>query len=371
MNPPNFLALRTVYRPVRYLFYLFIIFRCLASPAELYAERTLQGVLINGTNGLPVPNQKVELLALGQGIQKNSEAITNFSGEFRFSLPEGVQTPHWLLRSIYRGVNYNLTVTPDQNLSAPVKLMVYEPTESMAGIRVSLPVMLAQASGNQVFVQQQYLLTNETVPPRTLVIPGGTFLFDTPSPDLVTELSVAVVGIAGIPLPQNPTRRKEGGYAVQFPMKPGLNEIRISYKVNYPTNQRDFKQRLFYGPAKTRLLVLPADLQLTGQGLKPTGPDSLTKAASYDVASPGKEAQLSFKITGDAPQVSEESERGSTEGREQESDLSGIQVVRLPNPVYEKRIYLLAGFGCLFALALGIALWQKAQSKTELKRKRR
>jgi hypothetical protein len=33
--------------------------------------------------------------------------------------------------------------------------------------------------------------------------------------------------------------------------------------------------------------------------------------------------------------------------------------------------YILAGFGGLFALALGFALWQKAQSKTELKRKLR
>ena len=152
------------------------------------------------------------------------------------------------------------------------------------------------------------------------------------------------MGLAGIPLPQNPTRRKEGGYAVHSPMKPGVNEIRISYKVNYPTNQRDFKQRLFYGPEKTRLLVLPADLQLTGQGLKPTGPDSLTKAASYEVVSPGKEAQLSFRITGDAPQVSEESEKGSTEGMEQESDTSGIQVVRLPNPVFENEDLLTCGF---------------------------
>lgn len=371
MNPTNLLSVRTSCRPVHYIFYLLAISQCLVSPVDLYAERALQGVLINGTNNHPVLNQKVELLVLGQGIQNSSEAVTNANGEFRFSLAEGVQTPHWLLRSIYRGVNYNLTVTPDQNLSAPVKLIVYEPTESMTGIRVSLPVMLAQASRNQLFVQQQYLLINETVPQRTLVLPGGTFLFDTPSPDLVSELSVAVVGVAGIPLPQNPTRRKEGGYTVHYPMKPGINEIRISYKVNYPTNQRDFKQRLFYNPGKIRLLVLPADLQLTGQGLKPTGPDSLTKAASYEVVSPGKEGQLNFRITGDAPQVSEESERGPTEGMEQASDSSGVQVVRLPNPVFEKRIYLLAGFGGLFAMALGFALWQKAQSRTELKRNRR
>ncbi len=371
MTPTNPLAARTSSTLVRYFFCFVSFLGCLASPAGLHAERVLQGVLINGTSNHPVPSQKVELLVLGEGMQNNSETITNGNGQFHFTLAEGVQTPHWLLRSIYRGVNYNLTITPDQNLSSPARLIVYEPSESMEGIRVSLPVMLAQASGDQLFVQQQYLFTNEKDPKKTLVIPGGTFLFDTPSLDLVSELSVAVVGLAGIPLPQKPTPRKEGGYAIQSPMKPGVNEIRISYKVNYSTNQRDFKQLFFYGPGKTRLLVLPADLQLTGQGIKPTGPDSLTKAASYEVVSAGKEAQLNFRISGDAPQISEESEKGSAEGMEQESDTSGIKVVRLPNPVFEMKVYVLAGFGALFALVLGFALWQKAQSKTELKRKHR
>jgi hypothetical protein len=371
MTPTNSPAARTTFWRARYFLYLFTFLNCLTSSADLHAQRTLQGVLINGTNNHPVPSQKVELLILGEGMQNNSESLTNVNGQFHFTLPEGVQTPHWLLRSIYRGVNYNLTITPDQNLSAPARLIVYEPTESMEGIRVSLPVMLAQASGNQLFVQQQYLFTNEKEPKKTLVIPGGTFLFDTPAPDLVSELSVAVVGLAGIPLPQKPTPRKQGGYAVNSPMKPGVNEIRISYKVNYPTNQRDFKQRFFYGPEKTRLLVLPVDLQLKGQGIKPTGPDSLTKAASYEVVSAGKEAQLNFTISGEAPLISEESDKGSAEGMEQESDPSGFKVVRLPNPVFEMRVYVLAGFGTLFALVLGFALWQNAQSKTELKRKHR
>ena len=281
-----------------------------------------------------------------------------------------MQTPHWLLRSIYRGVNYNLTVTPDQNLAAPVKLMIYEPTDKFQGIKVSLPLMLAQASGNSLFVQQQYLLMNETVPKKTLVLPGGTFLFDTPSTELVSELSVSVVGVAGIPLPQNPSRRKEGGYVVNYPMKPGLNEIRISYKVNFPTNQREFKHRLFYGAEKTKVLILPANLQVSGQGLKPAGPDSRTQSASYELASVGKDANLAIKISGDAPQVSEEVGKGSAGGMDQESDATGgVQVVRLPNPIFENRIYILAGFGVLFVIAIVVALRQKARASKHLNAK--
>ena len=370
MNLTKPLSERAFSASLRSSSYLLIFVWWLVFSADLRAERTLQGVLINGTANHPVAGQKVELLVLGEGVQNNSETATNGNGEFRFSLAEGVQTPHWLLRSIYRGVNYNLTVTPDQNLAAPVKLMVYEPSDNLQGIKVSLPLMLAQASGNTLYVQQQYLLMNETVPKKTLVLPGGTFLFDTPRSDLVSELSVAVVGVAGIPLPQNPTARKEGGYAVNYPMKPGVNEIRISYRVNYLTNQREFKHRLFYGAEKTKVLILPADLQVSGQGLKPTGPDSRTQSASYEVASLGKEGQLAFKISGDAPQVSDEGAKNSATGMEQESDTPGVQVVRLPNPVFENKIYILAGFGVLFAIAIVVALRQKAQASNNLKTKR-
>src|SRR3990172_5470954 len=111
MNLTKPLSERAFSASLRSSSYLFIFVWWLVFFADLRAERTLQGVLFNGTTNHPVPAQKVELLVLGEGVQNNSETATNVNGEFRFSLAEGGQTPHWLLRSIYLGVNYNLTVT--------------------------------------------------------------------------------------------------------------------------------------------------------------------------------------------------------------------------------------------------------------------
>ncbi|MFN8006632.1 MAG: hypothetical protein U0V70_06375 [Terriglobia bacterium] len=371
MKLPNCLLGRTLSLPAQSFFWLMTLGLGVLFPFELQAAKVLKGLVVNGTDQHPLGGQKVELLVLGAGMQNTSDTTTNSAGEFQFSLSEETQTPHWLLRAIYRGVNYNLTVTPDQNLNVPVKLMVYEPTTSMTGIHVSLPLMLAQASGSQLFVQQQYFLTNESVPPKTLVISDGSFLFDTPSPELVSELNVAVVGGMGIPLPQNPVRRQEGGYAIKYPMKPGKNEIRISYKVNFSSNQREFAQRLYYGPLNTRLLVLPSDLQLTGSGVKAAGTDSMTKAAAYEVSVPAKEKQLQLRITGEAPQISESSEKGPSEGMEQESELPGMKVVRLPNPVFENWLYLVSGFGLIFAVILALAVRQSLEAKARLKEKGR
>ena len=118
---------------------------------------------MNGTTNRPVAQQKVELLTLGEGMNKNAEAVSAADGSFRFTITASASSPHWLLRAIHQGVNYNLSVTPDQDLSQPVTVTIYETTSSLAGVEVSLPLMLAQASGNLLYVQQQYLLDNSFI----------------------------------------------------------------------------------------------------------------------------------------------------------------------------------------------------------------
>src|SRR5207244_1173319 len=143
-------------------------------PSNALAQRTLQGRVVNGTTNRPVAQQRVELLTLGEGMNKNADTASAADGSFRFTLTESASSPHWLLRAIYQGVNYNLSVTPDQDLSKPVTVTIYETTKFLADIEVSLPLMLAQASGNLLYVQQQYLLDNTSKPKKTLASTDGT-----------------------------------------------------------------------------------------------------------------------------------------------------------------------------------------------------
>ncbi|MCI0723990.1 MAG: hypothetical protein L0338_34280 [Acidobacteria bacterium] len=327
-------------------------------PSTLLGERTLLGRVVNGTTNRPASQQKVELLTLGEGMNKNAEAVAAADGSFRFTLAETTSSPHWLLRAIYEGVNYNLSVTPDQDLSQPVTLTIYETTQSPAGIEVSLPLMLAQASGNLLYVQQQYLLDNASQPKKTLTASVGTFIFDTPARDLLSELTVSVVGLAGIPLPQEPSPRAEGGYQISYPMKPGLNEIRVSYKVNYPTNQRDFKHRFFYAPGSTKVLILPASLQVSGSGVQAGGSDPRSQAAIYRVTLEAKTAAIQFKLAGDAPIIAEEGEHGPGDGHDH--DEPKVKVVRLSNRVIENKAFILGGFGVVFVAAIFLAIRKKA-----------
>lgn len=330
-------------------------------PANALAQRTLQGRVMNGTTNQPAAQQRVELLTLGEGMNKNADAVSAADGSFRFTLTESASSPHWLLRAIYQGVNYNLSVTPDQDLSQPVVVTIYETTQSLAGIDVSLPLMLAQASGNLLYVQQQYLLDNISTPKKTLARTEGTFSFDTPARELLSELSVSVLGLAGIPLPQEPTPRAEGGYQISYPMKPGVNEIRVSYKVNYTSNQRDFNHRLFYPTGATKVLILPATLQVSGPGIQPAGSDSRTQASIYQATPSAEAPALRFMVTGNAPLVSEEGEHGPGDGHDH--DQPQVKVVRLSNRVIESKTIILTGFGIVFAAAILFAIRQKSASR--------
>jgi len=290
-------------------------------------------------------------------MNKNADAISAANGSFHFTITKNASSPHWLLRAIHQGVNYNLSVTPDQDLSQPVTITIYETTQSSAGIEVSLPLMLAQASGNLLYVQQQYLLDNTSTPKKTLARTDGTFSFDTPARELLSELSVSVVGLAGIPLPQEPTPRPEGGYHISYPMKPGLNEIRVSYKVNYPSDQRDFSHRLFYATGSTKVLILPASLQVSGPSMQSAGSDSRTQAAVYQFSPAGRAPVLQFKVAGMAPVVSDEAEHGPNDGQPQ------AKVVRLSNRVIENKTVILTAFGVVFAAAILFAIRQKSASR--------
>lgn len=315
----------------------------------------IQGRVINGTSEHIVPNQKVELLSIGQGMKVERETQTGPDGSFQFTAVEIGQSPHLIIRAIYKGVNYNLPVTIPEGMGTPLTLTVYEVTKDFRDIRVSLPVMLAQASEKALLVQQQYFVNNQTNPKKTLLNPEGTFFFDTPPPAVTHELAVSVVGLGGILLPQTAANKPGGGYSLSYPMKPGLNEIRVSYRMDSATVQREFSHRLFYATGTSRILILPSALQVSGQGLKAVGKDDRTQAAVYQVSNSAPKATFRLRIIGEAPPVTEPEEGSGDQGSED----SQVRVVRMPNRVYELKEFILGGFAAFLGGVLLVVVLQR------------
>ena len=276
------------------------------------------------------------------------------AGRFTFEQVElAPSSPHILLRTIYRGVNYNRSLSTTSELEDPQLLTIYETAPQLADVGVSMPFMIALAHGNELRIEHQYLLTNDSQPRRTLANSLSTFEFDTPDSPL--DLKVSVLGLGRIPLPQQPLIRDGGGYRINYPMKPGINEIWVAYNVRFPSDDRQLKFRLLNGTDHSQLFVKPSDLQVTGTGVVSTGIDSRTESATFHITQIAEGEFLNLRIVGEAP------EHSPHDGHDHGED-SQFRVVRLPNRVYEQRMLIL---GILAALSLAIIFYALGQQSRE------
>ena len=319
-----------------------------------WAQSSVSGQVINGTTGQPAANQKVELLTLGEGMNVTKETFTGKEGRFSFGQVElAPSSPHILLRTIYRGVNYNRSLSSTAEMADPQLLTIYETAPQLSDVGVSMPFMVALAHGNELRIEHQYLLTNNSQPKRTLANSQSTFEFDTPDSPL--DLKVSVLGLGRIPLPQRPLIRDGGGYRINYPMKPGINEIWVAYNVRFPSDDRQLKFRLLNGTDHSQLFVKPSDLQVTGTGVVSTGIDSRTESATFHITQIAEGEFLNLRIVGEAP------EHSPHDGHDHGED-SDFRVVRLPNRVYEQRTLIL---GILAALSLAIIFYALGQQSRE------
>ena len=282
------------------------------------------------------------------------ETFTGTAGRFTFEQVQlAPSSPHILLRTIYRGVNYNRSLSTTSELADPQLLTIYETAPQLAEVGVSMPFMVALAHGNELRIEHQYLLANNSQPKRTLANSLSTFEFDTPDSPL--DLKVSVLGLGRIPLPQRPLIRDGGGYRINYPMKPGINEIWVAYNLRFPSDDRQLKFRLLSGTDHSQLFVKPSDLQVTGTGLVSTGIDSRTESATFHITQIAEGEFFNLRIAGDAP------EHSPHDGHDHGGD-SQFRTVRLPNRVYEQRMLIL---GTLAALSLAIIFYALGQQSRE------
>ena len=315
-----------------------------------WAQSSVSGQVINGTTGRPAINQKVELLTLGEGMNATRDTFTGTGGRFTFEQVElAPSSPHILLRTIYRGVNYNQSLSSTAEMADPQLLTIYETAPQLADVAVSMPFMVALAHGNELRIEHQYLLTNDSQPKRTLANSLSTFEFDTPDSPL--DLKVSVLGLGRIPLPQRPLIRDGGGYRINYPMKPGINEIWVAYNVRFPSDDRQLKFRLLNGTDHSQLFVKPSTLEVTGTGVVSTGTDSRTESATFHITQIPEGEFLDLRIVGEAP------EHSPHDGHDHGED-SQLRVVRLPNRIFEQRTLIL---GTLAALSLAIIFYALGQ----------
>lgn len=320
------------------------------------AAETIEGVVINGTRGVAQPGAAVSLLTLDQGMEPIREAKTDARGHFRFAdVPAATGAPY-LVRVTYAGVAYHRPVRLAGGPSAAVEIEVYERTISEARVAVSLHGLSLDPSASGLAVREVFAVENPTRPPMSIHRPGGTFQFALPTS--AKDLQVTVEGPGGMPLEQTPSEVSPGQYRIDFPLRPGTTQVRMSYRLDYPNTRAKLALKAFYPVAQTQVFVPAPGVEFSSAALKPLGVEPTSQLNAYGAENLPAGTAVEFEVRGTAPPATQSTSEGAGAA---EGGVGSVTI--FPNTVAQARWYILAF--TFFVLALGLYyLYQADRSST-------
>ena len=303
---------------------------------------TLSGTVRNATTGAVVPNQDVILIDLQGGMQSAGTFRTDAQGRYTMNHPSIGQGPV-LVRVQYRGVNYHHNVPPGH---ATADIEVFDATASFDALHLFQRIIVLQPNGPVLLVGEEYSVHNDSKPPVAIFKEDGSFLFDVPAGAELGQVSAA--GPSGLPLVQGTIEKGKGRYAIAFALRPGDNNMRVSYQFPYPKNEAKIRATSPY-EAQRVLLIAPPTMTISAAGFAPAGTEqgwNLYARNNVPANTP-----FEFSVSGTAPPPSEAP-------AQQAGPESGATISRLPGRLDHLKWVLLGGFAALFVLA-AVFLWKR------------
>lgn len=308
-----------------------------ALPAPVMAYE-LHGSVVNGTTDEPVASIVVKTVDPSRGMMAETEVTTDASGHF-VAKDLDPDRPVYLVRVSYAGINYTDFVRyRGQNL-VTMQLEVYEPTSSWDDVSVSVPHMMLTRRADTLAVDKFFQITNNTSPSRTVY--GEDARFTIHLPEEMIELKQFNVTSLGIPLPLEPEATGEPGrYTVDYPIKPGVTRVAMSYEVPYAEGHYAYREPLEYDLDEVMIITGDPTLQVTSATNTIERMEDVEGFTAYRIAGLAKGSELALDIAG-----------GSRTPRASPAQRTPPRVMTLPNPTHVGSIALALVIGLvLFAL---------------------
>jgi 5-hydroxyisourate hydrolase-like protein (transthyretin family) len=301
------------------------------------AAGTLTGAVTNGTNGKPGTQLDVTLISLAGGMQELTSTKTDADGRFVFNRPELGQGP-MLVRVTYQGVNYHQAAPPGRDT---VEIKVYEAGAPASAAHVTSRTLIFQPSGGRLLVGEDFVIENATNPPTTYANSKGTFEFELPVGAQLGQVSASSPG--GMPTTQGTMDRAKNRYAVDFPLKPGESNIRISYDLPYDGDRASVRAATIMSAARV-MLAAPVGVQISGDGFAPAGTDQgFTLMTRENV---GAGTAFNVSLSGSAPAPAQGQGQSASGSRDSSPPAGNVQV--LSPRVGSFQWIVLGGMGVFF-----------------------
>jgi len=201
-----------------------VVFALLMS-GTLSMAAAISGTVTNKTNGKPSPGDSVVLVDVQAGMADAATATTDAHGRFSFQSP-GNGT--YLIRVNHQGGTYFIAAPQGGN---PADVAVYDVAAKLDGVAIDADMILPEAAGGMVRVQERYLVRNTSLPPRAL-FSSNTFEFVIPADATLDGASATRPG--GLPTNTRPVPLgQKNHYTINIPIQPDQGEKETLFEVQY------------------------------------------------------------------------------------------------------------------------------------------
>jgi hypothetical protein len=186
---------------------------------------TITGTVTNKTNGKPSAGDSVVLVDVQAGMADAATTTTDAKGHYSLESPGAGA---YLIRAVHQGAAYFIAA-PQGGGSGDIA--VYDVAAKIDGIGIDADMILAEAAGGMLRVQERYLVRNNSLPPRAQ-FSSNTFEFVLPVDAVLDGASATRPG--GLPTNTRPVPLgKNQHFTINIPIQPDQGEKETLFEVQY------------------------------------------------------------------------------------------------------------------------------------------
>ena len=349
-------------KKIAYGRYAVLFISSLLISGSLTEAATITGTVTNKTTGKQSQGDTVVLIDVQAGMAEAARATTDAHG--RYSLESGTAGTA-LIRVDHQGGSYFIAA-PQRGGSGDIS--VYDVAAKVDGVGIDADMLLAEAAGGMLRVQERYLVHNTSLPPRSQ-FSANTFEFVLPA-DAVLD-GAAVTRPGGLATNTRPKPLSQSGhYTFNTPIQPDLGEKETMFEVQY---HMTYGGKYTFTPhlqmaADNLVVYVPKGMSFggaKGADFQPTQEDPRVQTFVAKRLSPGQ--NIAFTLSGegqmprDAQANSMSPDAGGSAGMGGGQPGGGLgPPVDTPDPLSSYKWWILACLALLF-VAVTVLLLRRQQ----------
>jgi hypothetical protein len=271
---------------------------------------TFTGTVTNKTNGRSSAGDSVALVDVQAGMSEVATVTTDLRGHYSLEAPG---TGPYLIRVNHQGGSYFIAAPQ----SGPGDISVYDIAAKVDGLGIDADMLLLEAAGGMLRVQERYLVRNTSLPPKAQ-FSSNTFEIVIPTDaELDGAYATRPGGIATttrlVPLGQ------KGHYTFSVPIQPNQGEKETLFEVQYHISYRGkctFTHHLQMA-ADNLVIYAAKGIDFTdphGADFRPTQEDPRVQTFVAKSIRPGQAVGFTISGEGQMPREAQGAARGQQAG---------------------------------------------------------